>query len=468
MNRDPGAVLKNLLPAEAILSGTSIQDWRTGPGVGGVPAAVVAPASVEELGEVMKAAVVEGWKVLPAGRGQWLQGGGPTTVDVVVTTRRMQDIVEYEPADLTITAGAGLTMGSLDEATRPHGQWLPLDPPGGRGGSLGALLSVGAWGPLRYGYGTARDHVLGLTMVSGEGKTLRWGGRVVKNVAGFDLTRLCIGSWGTLGVITSVSTRLFPVPRSDRTLILSGDAPADLVPMARGIARMGLPLAALELTAPFPPLGIEGMVLQGGEARSTATQTAQGSEDEGGRTGAALIIRLMGGEEAVEAMDSRIRSTIGSAADHWSILEGEASRAFHHGVEGWEEGAALVLRLSLLPSKLEILLQEVDGLKRLVSSSVSSSPAVDLWSHVGSGVTRVAVRGLAEDPAVAEEWSRELRTMRERIEIQGGSLTLSQGHSEILEAVGVWGATAGQQGLLKGLKGQFDPEGVLAPGRLGL
>jgi glycolate oxidase FAD binding subunit len=212
---------------------------------------VVAPSSVEELATLLTRASQEGWRVLPAGQGTWLDGGGPAEFDVIVSTRRLDTIEEYEPADLTFTAGAGLKLSSLSEATRTNGQWLPLDPPGGARGTLGAAVAIGVSGPLRYLYGTTRDHILGLSMVAGDGRVLRWGGRVVKNVAGFDLTRLSIGSWGSLGVITSVSARLFPVPESDVTLVLSGPDADSLLPAASWMAHSGLPLAALELLDPL-------------------------------------------------------------------------------------------------------------------------------------------------------------------------------------------------------------------------
>ena len=133
------------------------------------------------MGELLARASQEGWRVLPAGQGTWLDGGGPADFDLIVSTRRLAGMEEYEPADLTFTAGAGMILSSLAEATGVNGQWLPIDPPGGRRGSLGATVSIGMSGPLRHLYGTPRDHVLGLSMVSGDGRLLRWGGRVVSS-----------------------------------------------------------------------------------------------------------------------------------------------------------------------------------------------------------------------------------------------------------------------------------------------
>jgi glycolate oxidase FAD binding subunit len=117
-------------------------------------------------------------------------------------------IVEYTSGDLVITARAGTTLADLDTVLAEHGQWLPLDPEGGRDVTIGATVATCSYGPLAELYGTARDQVLGLTVVTGTGDIVRPGGRVVKNVAGFDLTRLMIGAWGTLGIITQVTLRV--------------------------------------------------------------------------------------------------------------------------------------------------------------------------------------------------------------------------------------------------------------------
>ena len=243
-------VLESLVSPQVLLPESELERFRTGPGEEGLPAAVLAPGAEEELAALLARASEEGWKVLPAGLGQWLEGGGPAEVQLVVSTRRLQKVHEYNPADLTFTAGAGLTLSALRGTTEPNGQWLPLNPPGGWEGTLGAALATGVGGSLRHLYGTARDHVLGLTLVAGDGRILRWGGKVVKNVAGFDVTRLCLGSWGSLGLITSVSARLFPVPEKDATLVFSGSDIRALLSAARAMALSSLPLASVEVLDP--------------------------------------------------------------------------------------------------------------------------------------------------------------------------------------------------------------------------
>ena len=440
-----------MVAPEALVPDGELECWRTGQGQQGLPAAVLAPSTEEELARVLARAGEEGWRVLPAGLGRWLEGGGPSDVSVVVSTRRMQEVHEYEPADLTFTAGAGLSFPGLRKTTEPHGQWLPLDPPGGLVGSLGAAVALGIGGPLRHLYGTPRDHVLGLTLVAGDGRILRWGGRVVKNVAGFDVTRLSVGSWGSLGVVTSISARLFPIPEAEVTLIIQGGKVSVLLPMARAMALSSLPLAAVELLDPLEPRG-SGPAEDGGEA-----------------AGPGLVLRLLGSHAQVAEMEARVRSDLSHEVGCVRRLDGETSQAFHGTLNAWEEGADLVARLCLLPSELGTLLDEAEELRTLVSEASSPPGAgMRLSAHVGAGVLRVAVSKLPEGEGGLDPWVSSLRSLRARLEERGGSLTLSSGPSALLREVGAWGAAGEEKALMAGLKAEFDPQGILAPGRLGL
>ena len=445
------SLLGTMVAPEALVPDGELEHWRTGQGQEGLPAAVLAPSTEEELAGVLARASEEGWQLLPAGLGRWLEGGGPSEVSVVVSTRRMREVHEYEPADLTFTAGAGLSFAALREHTEPHGQWLPLDPPGGLLGSLGATVALGTGGPLRHMYGTPRDHVLGLTLVAGDGRILRWGGKVVKNVAGFDVTRLSIGSWGSLGVVTSISARLFPIPEAEVTLTIQGGKVSVLLPLARAMALSSLPLAAVELLEPLELRG-SGLAEAGGEPSSPG-----------------LVLRLLGSQAQVAEMELRIRSDLSQEVGCLHRLEGERSRAFHRTLNGWEEGAELVARLCLLPSELGTLLDEAEELRTLVSEA-SSSPGAQLRlsAHVGAGVLRVAVSKLPKEESSLDSWVSSFRSLRARLEEKGGSLTLSSGPGFLVREMGAWGAVGGEKELMAGLKSQFDPKGILAPGRLGL
>lgn len=155
-----------------------------------------------------------------SGGGTWLDAGRPVTAQRLLPMREDTGVVSYVPGDLTLTVRAGTSLSEIDEITRQHGQWLPLDPYGAPDGTLGATLATASAGPLASSFGQPRDLVLGMEFVSGRGEVIRAGGRVVKNVAGFDLSRLLTGSWGTLGVITEVTVRLYARPAVDRTFAI--------------------------------------------------------------------------------------------------------------------------------------------------------------------------------------------------------------------------------------------------------
>jgi glycolate oxidase FAD binding subunit len=176
------------------------------------------PATLSALADLIRDAAARRQALRLVGRGTWLDGGAPvTSVAEPVRLDAFSGILEYEPGDLTITVGAGTTIAEIDAVTAAHRQWCPLAPWGGDDGTVGATISTATAGPFAHAVGAPRDLVLGLECVDGTGLQLRPGGKVVKNVAGFDLTRLLTGAWGTLGAITRVSLRLRALPAVDET-----------------------------------------------------------------------------------------------------------------------------------------------------------------------------------------------------------------------------------------------------------
>src|SRR5215467_6750422 len=184
------------------------------------PALLVRPGTRSETAQCLEICSRQAARVIPAGLMTWLECGNPVrSADVVLSLSRMNKIVDYSPADLTIWAEAGMTMNDLNRATRKENQWLPLDPPGN--GTLGAVVACGSSGPLRFGYGTPREYVIGLRLAHVDGTESKSGGRVVKNVAGYDLNKLYVGSFGTLAVITEVILKLRPVPERSATMLVT-------------------------------------------------------------------------------------------------------------------------------------------------------------------------------------------------------------------------------------------------------
>ena len=200
----------------------------------------VSPASAEEICETLKLASSERWTVIPAGGMTWLK----STANLIVSTRRLNQIIEHEPADLIAIAQAGVTLTDFNAKLAENGQWLPLDPPDDGRATLGGVVATGIGGAQQFGYGRPRGSVIGMRVALADGSMIKAGGRVVKNVAGYDLCKLFTGSYGSLGIITELNFKLRPRPAREATVIASG-AVEDLRKSARAIVETRLfPVAA--------------------------------------------------------------------------------------------------------------------------------------------------------------------------------------------------------------------------------
>jgi len=207
----------------------------------------IAPGSPDAVALLLGTAHQEGWRVRIEGAGTWLPSDAPT--DLALTTRRLDRVPAIEPQDLTATAEAGIGLDQLRQQLADRGAWLAVGPPCLARRTLGSIVATATAGPLRQGFGPVKDHLLGVTFVTGDGRMVQSGGRVMKNVAGYDLTRLQAGGFGAFGVIVLVHLRLRALPRADVTHVLEGSRD-ELTQVAEDIAASGLTPAALELVSP--------------------------------------------------------------------------------------------------------------------------------------------------------------------------------------------------------------------------
>ena len=435
MNPLAGLLSERLSEAQ-VVDGFDTEPWAV---CGRLPQAVVFPESEEQVAEILSLSSEEGWRCIPGGRGSWLHGGQPPQgVDVLVSAERMNDISAYEPADQFIEAQAGAGLDALERRTSECRQWLALDPPGGKRGTLGAMLAVGTAGPLQAGFGSPRDQVLGATLVTGDGRVLDLGGRVVKNVAGFDVLKLVAGSWGTLGMITSVTMRLHPVPAVDRSLLFKGAAAADGAELACRLAQVPLPLAAVELLVPGD-----------GESGVSAPSPL-------------VAVRIL---ESVDAVDEAER-VVSERAGMQPVqrLEGEQSAAIFDNVRALEDGAELVLRLSLLPARLPGLIEMTSRLRGLYDPT--EGWGMRLAAHAHTGVLRVIIARVTRSDDWVDRAKTALGVLRRSLEAEGGSLVISQGPPEIVDVISAWGELGPAALFTAGIQAAFDPAGILARGRL--
>lgn len=247
--------------------------------------------SAGQVRDSVRAALENGTSLRVVGARSWLDAGRPVSAAEELSPGPA-GIVEYVPGDLTITVRAGTPLRDITQLTARHNQWLPLDPFGHPDMTIGAMVATASAGPLAHAFGTPRDQVIGLGFVTGRGDYVRSGGRVVKNVAGFDITRLLIGSWGTLGVITDVTLRLRARPEAERTiaLVVSGDS-----------VKFREALTAVT-DAQIAPLALE--LLNGVAARAIG---ADGHDT-------LLLVRL-GGNRAVVAAQRELLGRLGEIRD---------------------------------------------------------------------------------------------------------------------------------------------------------
>jgi glycolate oxidase FAD binding subunit len=389
--------------------------------VDGVAARFVArPRSVSEASQVLRAAAADGLAVTFAGGGSKLGlGNPPERADLLVSTERLDQVLEHAAGDLVVRAQAGVRLAGLQAALAPAGQWLALDPPE-PGATVGGVVAANASGPRRLRYGTVRDLIIGITVVLADGTVAHAGGKVVKNVAGYDLAKLFCGSLGTLGLVAEVIFRLHPLPAAAAVVTLEVDGPTQGGQAVQRLGRSTLEPSAAEL------------VVDDGGWPGRLTVVFEGIQP-GVQAQAAAAVELLGqvGEAAVA--DPRATDTALS----------------HLGARPFEQ-AELAVKLAHPPSELPGVLADL--------LSVPLGWAIS--AHAATGVVWAGGRAGDLDQAAAA-----IGGLRERLAARGGGLVLVGGSPALKRAVDVWGPPGDAIGLMRRVKERFDPDRRLSPGR---
>lgn len=421
--------LADALPPEAL------GDVAEAPGLAGSVEALIRPGDPAEVSEALAWARAEGTTVVPVGTGRHLHRVVAPVRCAVLTTERMSGVTIYEPADLTLTALAGTPLSVLRDELAPHAQWLPFDPPDVEARTLGGLVASGLSGPLATGYGALRNHVLGATVVLGDGRRLRLGGRVVKNVAGFDLLRPVVGSLGGLCVVTEICVRLFPEPKVDRLLITRADTPSALVGAARAVARAPVVPASSVLVAGADALG-------GGAALLVRLHGARPTVDADQRTFERAIGR------PVEVVDDDVAAVTRVARDHPAGSgKGSGSGAGAVGAAAGRDGGVPGIGSASAPA---------DRLGNLLSALDSTLGRTPFSCDAYAGTVRF---GFDPDRVPA------LATLRRAVEALGGSLGVERAPGGRAPDLGdaVSTPSDGEAKLAARVRAVFDPTGVFWP-----
>ena len=440
---------------------------------GVVPVAVVAPDSVESLSATVKMASEQGYTVIPRGGGTKMDfGHPPSRADIVVSLARMNRIVSHEPADQTATAEAGITMAGLQAGLGEKGQYLPLDPPHGDAGTLGGVLATNASGVLRTSFGTARDMVIGVRVVQADGTIVKSGGRVVKNVAGYDLNKLYIGSLGTLGILAEVNLKLQPLPAAGRMIIGSMPDISAAAECAFRVMDSEIMPSFLELVDPVTCALLGGEHSNADRGNGAGEGGAQRGDGRHGndRTapGFPLIAGMFGPDETVDwqigECERLLRETGTTGV---TCLDGDAYRQALEAMRAFPAGRLVPRGMqSGMTCRASVTPDEVEALYRLAGERCGRlSVGCGMLSHFASG--HVAFVFYGERPFQEAEFdglAGLIEALRAASE-QHGAFVVEHAPVALKERVGAWGSARGNRHLMEMLKYRFDPKGTLNPGR---
>jgi glycolate oxidase FAD binding subunit len=403
-----------------IVTAKYVRAAEAGDAVAGAdPNLVVEPASEQELAKVLKLANAAGLAVIPRGGGTKLEWGNrPARADVILSTARMHRVTEHAWADLTVSVEAGCTIAKLQQTVAKHGQRLALDALWPERATVGGMLSTNDSGAWRLRFGSLRDLVIGATVALADGTVASSGGKVVKNVAGYDLPKLVTGAFGTLGVVTRAIFRLHPLPKETRTITCGTADATDAQRLVMAIQNSKLAHSALQICC-------------GTEMQPRVDVLFEGTEE--GLSAQSVQLKLM----ASEAKQSdRTGAVWNRRQELWS--------------ETKKSGEFAVAKFVALPAQIA---ETVEMIARI------AAPALR-WGAVAqaTGIGWVRMDGGVSEIVTA------MRAMREWLEDQEGSLVIVRRSPAIAE-LDAWGNSGDALGLMKAVKRQLDPAGTLNPGR---
>lgn len=381
------------------------------------PTQTFSPDSPEELAQLLKKFSDEEHSIAPCGGGTMMELGAPLArADVELSLEKLTRILDYQPENLTVRVQAGATWDALSTELAKHGQMVPLDPPCPSRATVGGILAANASGAMRVRYGSARDLVIGMYIALTNGSVVKGGGQVVKNVAGYDLPKLFIGSLGTLGVMTEATFKVVPLPKETGTLVASFDNFADASAVALRV-----------LQSKLLPLGIE--VLN----RAASTELGLGS-------GYTLGVRFGGNPRELARQLGDVQKW---SSGNTSIMNDDA--ALWARLRDLIYEKEIVLKISVLPTQLAEISARVEQLAEKYRAGC--------WVQAHAfGIAYVALNGGDVAPII-----KELR--------QTAQVTIQRAPRALREQVDAWGPMGNDFGLMQKLKREFDPNNVLNLGR---
>jgi glycolate oxidase FAD binding subunit len=401
------------------------------------PLPTTQPQSVAELCDLVRRAASEGSAVHPLGGRTMLNlGMPPTRPGMAVDLRRLDQILDFPARDMTITVQAGITIRCLQEITAAENLRLPIDVPLADRATLGGAIATNCSGPRRYGFGTLRDYIIGITVINDEGQETKAGGRVVKNVAGYDLCKLHVGALGTLGVISQVTLKLRP--RSEASALLWFGCETDSVET----------LLDLLHRSRTRPISLD--LLNNHSSQSLFEHANQVPPP----TPWVIVVGYEDNRESVHWQLQTLRQELaGGPACRIDAVIDDAARGVWDALVDWpvHEECRVVFKANLLPHATAQFCLEVTKL----------SETILLHAHAGNGI----VLGYLNPATGFEEAAVILNPLREAAASQEGNLILLRCPPTWKKDLPVWGKPRSDNWLMKAVKDKLDPRGLFNPGR---
>lgn len=388
---------------------------------------VVFPETIEILSEIVKQAHQQGWRILICGNGTKLDWGYLTlNIQLVVSTQKCDRLIEHAVGDLTVTVEAGMKLADLQAKLEVHQQFLPLDPVYPQQATIGGIIATADTGSWRQRYGGVRDLLLGISFVRADGQVAKAGGRVVKNVAGYDLMKLFTGAYGTLGIISQATFRTYPLPKASTTLLLTGDADR-LATATQTIRNSGLTPTAMDLVS------------------ASAIAKLELGNDMG------LLLRFQTIPESIERQSEQVKAIAQQTNLAVACFTGRDELDLWQGltkivrIPHTETG--IVGKIGIVPTEVVALLS------KLFQSDRQSLALI----HAGSGIGHIQL-----PTGTTIDLIRELRSF---CQVRGGFLTVLSAPNAIKQQLDIWGYTSNALEIMKAIARKFDPNRSLNPGR---
>ena len=395
------------------------------------PEAVVFPNTIEELSNLLSAADREGKAVVPWGGGTAMGlGNRALGCDLVINTSRLNRVLDYEPSDLTVVVEAGITLGTLQEELGENGQFLPLDPPLPDRATIGGILSANSSGPIRAQFGAIRDRLIGIKVVNPNGNVTKGGGKVVKNVSGYDMNKLYTGALGTLGIIVEAAFKLAPLFKETCTQVVTCKTPLEAGAFVKGLREAGVTPVALQLI---------------------------GGEGVGVSDGYSVVLQIGGMSDAVERQARSVVELCDS--NGWRVTRKDAEGT----AEVWQRvrdagrrpvsPATMIIKATCLPSDAVTLvnrIKQISGENWAVSCNMVNGVVYGYWWDEDVSIDYLETR---------------VKRVRDITGALNGHCVVEICPAQLKERIDVWGFEGPQVDLMKRIKEQFDPNGTLNPGR---